>query len=120
MKSLLIFITLIALYPALLLANSRDMPHKVQIEIVADDGRVFPFHNFHQAEKGNMHRAYLEAVYGEIYHGAGKGRTRRRAGGIAVERPQHPERPTGLRTRLEEHYESDCTHKIRITGCSST
>lgn len=38
----------------------------VQIEIVADDGRVYPLHQFHHSERG-VNRAYLEAVYGENY-----------------------------------------------------
>ena len=67
MRNLLVpFGTLLLLIPGIALANNIITQKDIHIEIVADDGRVFPVHDLRQSSQ-NEFRSYLEANYGENY-----------------------------------------------------
>jgi hypothetical protein len=61
-----LFIAVISLISFPLHAGFPTYHKDVSVEIIADDGRVYPVHNLHASKKNNF-RAYLEATHGDNY-----------------------------------------------------
>jgi len=57
----------LALYPMPSPASSIAPHSAIQMSIIAEDGRNYPIYAVNGSNSGNMHRAYLEARYGENY-----------------------------------------------------
>ena len=67
MRKILSLILLFSmLSPATILALGPSLPGTLQVEVIADDGRVFPLYALSSTRPGTQ-RAYLEAVNGKNY-----------------------------------------------------
>jgi hypothetical protein len=55
------------LFPICSSATRPDHQSAIQVDIVSDDGRIYPVYDVDMQARGTTHRAWLEAVYGQNY-----------------------------------------------------